>query len=305
MNFIKSIFRSFKKAWLTDEEVKKLKKQYPRTVKFFKYRLDRTKFTGLPLTLLVCIFLYVLFAFVDVVRDFMTFAPVVASDMRVNILLYAFRSPDTINVFLWITLLGEVVTVAVFVLITSAILWITQKKWQIIALWFTIISSEAVTFLLKILFHRTRPANAVILETSNSFPSGHATIAVAFYGFIVYLLLKKIKKNKYRIPVFIFFLLLIFAIGFSRLYLGVHYVSDVSTGYLVGLLGLVCGIGISENEIFQAKLDGFEKKQKPYKYSNILSVFLISIALAFYVLYGFLHQPEFLPTTSTSVEAIT
>ena len=84
------------------------------------------------------------------------------------------------------------------------------------------------------------------LEKSFSFPSGHATIAVAFYGFIIYFLIKNVKSWNRKINIFFTGFILIILIGFSRLYLGVHFVSDVWAGYLIGAIWLIIGIGFTE-----------------------------------------------------------
>ncbi len=171
---------------------------------------------------------------------------IIGYDARINALLFEMRDAPTIKIFTWITWLGEFPTIIILALAVSALLWLSHKKLQVIAFWLTIIGSESVTFAAKFLFHRPRPINAVFLETSNSFPSGHATIAVAFYGFLAYLLLKKIKNRLHRNLLIIFTLIVILAIGFSRLYLGVHYLSDVAAGYLVGLIWLLIGTRLTD-----------------------------------------------------------
>ena len=166
---------------------------------------------------------------------------IISIDQYTNILLYSLRHPLAIKIFNIITLLGESWTIIIFVLITSITLYTANKKWQIIGLWLTVGGSVGFTFLAKIFFDRPRPISALIIETSPSFPSAHAAVAISFYGFILYLLFKKMNKKRDQILVALFGLILIALIGFSRLYLGVHYLSDVLIGYLVGLLWLIIG----------------------------------------------------------------
>lgn len=171
---------------------------------------------------------------------------IIQADIHFNILLHAIRNASAVKFFIWITLLGQATTIIIFTLVVSTILWLTREKWYILALWLIILSSEAFTFLAKLIFNRARPEGAVFLESTNSFPSGHATIAVAFYGFIAYLLLKKTKSKFCSFIIILFTLIIIIAIGFSRLYLGVHYISDVLAGYLVGLVWLIIGISLKK-----------------------------------------------------------
>lgn len=302
MNFIKSLLRSFKNAFTTNEEIQKLGKKYPRVVGLLKRRLDRTKFTGLSLTIFGIAFLYISFLFLGAISDFITSDIIVQADARVNALLYAFRNITAVKTFIWVTLLGESPTIIVFALVISILLWLSHKKWQAITLWLTIIGSEGFTFIAKLIFHRPRPINAVFLEDSNSFPSGHATIAVAFYGFLAYLLFKKTKSKLLRALIILVAIITIAAIGFSRLYLGVHYVSDVWTGYLVGLLWLIIGITIAESKLFQTQ-DNLGKQNLIFKYKKTISSGLIAAALIFYISYGFVFHPKFLPQPSITQQA--
>ena len=90
--------------------------------------------------------------------------------------------------------------------------------------------------LLKFILQRPRPTDFRIIDESGySFPSGHSMVSMAFYGFLIYLIYKNV-KNKYLKVVLISFLsLLIVMIGISRIYLGVHYTSDVLAGFLLSI----------------------------------------------------------------------
>ena len=94
--------------------------------------------------------------------------------------------------------------------------------------------------LFKFIFERPRPTEyRIITETGYSFPSGHSMVSMAFYGFIIYLIYKKV-NNKYIKWIFISILsLLIVSIGISRIYLGVHYTSDVLAGFLISISYLI------------------------------------------------------------------
>ncbi len=172
-------------------------------------------------------------------------------DFGFNNYLYLYRNPLAIKFFTGITFLGNTSTIVVLAVLVSAVFLFTHKKWHILMFLFAIMSSEACTFLVKILVHRQRPQNAVMLENSFSFPSGHATIAIAFYGFLIYLLLIKIKNKIVRKILWLGGITLIFLIGFSRLYLGVHFVSDVLVGYLIGLLWLIIGIKLTNLKMYK------------------------------------------------------
>lgn len=118
----------------------------------------------------------------------------------------------------------------------------------------SIIGTSITVTLGKNYFHRIRPFDfSFYKEISFSFPSGHATIAVAFYGFLFYSIIRNSKKYITQLIWLIVGVLFIFFIGFSRLYLGVHYLTDVLTGYSLGFLWLLLSISIREWTIHKKK----------------------------------------------------
>ena len=94
--------------------------------------------------------------------------------------------------------------------------------------------------ILKIIIHRPRPTNTMLFsyESSYSFPSSHALISVVFYGLLIYYILKFVDKKWLRYLLVSFLSALIFFIGLSRIYLGVHYATDVVAGYILGVIYL-------------------------------------------------------------------
>ncbi len=139
--------------------------------------------------------------------------------------------------FLAMTYLGEwYVAGALILFLTLAFLWYRQY-FLILPLWFCTGGAMVVTMLLKHFIDRARPIGGLIVETGGSMPSGHATIAVALYGFIAWYLYRSERQygTKLDVPLLIILILLI---SFSRLYLGVHYPSDVLAGMFVGTIFL-------------------------------------------------------------------
>lgn len=102
-------------------------------------------------------------------------------------------------------------------------------------------SSAFVNHLIKEIVQRPRPPMEfrMVEESSFSFPSGHAMTGATFYGLIIYFILKNVKNKKLRNTICVVLSLLIFLIGMSRIYLGVHYASDVLAGFAVAIVYLV------------------------------------------------------------------
>jgi len=98
---------------------------------------------------------------------------------------------------------------------------------------------------LKSIFMRDRPSfNVLVNETGYSFPSGHSMISIVFYGYLIYLIYKFITNNKLKCLLIGLLSLIILIIGFSRIYLGVHYASDVIGGFSFGVAYLITYIDI-------------------------------------------------------------
>jgi len=121
-----------------------------------------------------------------------------------------------------------------------------EKKF---ALFFLIANgvSELSVLILKEITQISRPANAIVFEDSFSFPSGHAVSAVVFLGLLTFFVLKKSKSKFLKKISVIFSVFMIFLVGFSRLYLNVHWLSDVIGGFLIGAIILFGSVFTYEN----------------------------------------------------------
>lgn len=95
---------------------------------------------------------------------------------------------------------------------------------------------------LKLIFSRPRPEFKLIEEAGFSFPSGHAMISLSFYGFLIFIIWHMNLKHKNLLTILL--VILIILVGFSRVYLGVHYPSDVLAGFVLSLAYLLIFIKI-------------------------------------------------------------
>jgi undecaprenyl-diphosphatase len=182
-----------------------------------------------------------------------------AADLAFEQLLLSIRTPLGVQFWSDVTFFGSVTTIAVLALVVAVFLY-RKRRWPLLAgLVLTLGGAGATAFILKEVVARARPGALLqaIAETGYSFPSGHASMAMAFYGFAAY-----IEANlypRYRGAAAVIAIVLILGIGVSRLYLGVHYPTDVLGGYAVGGLWVLLGILLTRRT--HALLDFDAKKE--------------------------------------------
>lgn len=162
-------------------------------------------------------------------------------------------SPLVTNILKGITHIGDSVVIFGFCLL----LIVLPKSRNTIALPVSIavILSSILNYTLKNIFSRERPnILRLISETSYSFPSGHAMINASFYTMLILLILKFVQNKPKQIVLSAICMALTIAIGFSRIYLGVHYAGDVLGGWLIGF-----ALSVFVYSIWNHRLSGKKK----------------------------------------------
>ena len=138
------------------------------------------------------------------------------------------------NVFKAITFLGSFWGISI---IFIANIFLTKNKQDTKELFLILIISLIINNILKLIFMRPRPDLIhLVIEKTYSFPSGHASTAMTFYGFIIYKLRFQNLSPNLKMLITICLSTLIILIGYSRIYLNVHYVSDVCAGFLTSMI---------------------------------------------------------------------
>lgn len=136
-----------------------------------------------------------------------------------------------------------------FTVLAGVLIFMFCKKIR----WFVTFDLVGVTVLnqaIKHIVRRPRPNILRLVEESGySFPSGHSMVSMAFYGIIIYLVYKNVSNKYLKWTLITLLSLLILSIGFSRIYVGVHYFTDVAGGFLLGLAYLIIYINIYNKKV--------------------------------------------------------
>lgn len=148
------------------------------------------------------------------------------------------RSNFLTNILIVITELGGVIGLFVILLITDIILCKKNRIREATAITLNLIISTLVYVILKNIFQRERPVtgNILIDEVGFSFPSGHTTNNVAFYALAIYLVCINVKNKNIRNVCCGIFTIIPILIAFSRIYLRVHYPTDIMAGFCLGII---------------------------------------------------------------------
>lgn len=208
---------------------------------------DATALVVAEIVISLLLFATVIAVLVSMLRNYMRkYKP---ADLRIFDQL-RFITNDTMNKFMvFITALGKhQFLIPANLLLIFYFLLFERQTWFSIRIAAIALSSLALMFLLKLLFRRKRPLAPLLFAAKGlSFPSGHAIMAVTFYGLMIYIVTVLNISGPLRYILIFCLLALIVLIGFSRIYLRVHYASDVLAGFIIGLLWLLISLAVLAN----------------------------------------------------------
>jgi len=221
--------------------VASLRLRYDRQLLWLRRRLTPGQYLGLHLTLGLLAAAGCLWLFGGIAEDIVNSDPLVSFDLAVASTLHDLATPALTTFFVFVTALGSLETIALVSLV-GAVGFGVRRQWLHLTTWLVAVAgSAALNQLLKALFERPRPyfEHPLMLETSYSFPSGQAMESLVLYGMVTYFGVLAVSTWRTRTAIVFGAALLVLLIGFSRMYLGVHYFSDVVAGYAAGAYGLV------------------------------------------------------------------
>ena len=196
--------------------------------------------------------------FARITEDYLTNDPLARWDVSLAAWLAERRSAVGVDVFRAITNLGSPAVSLLVAAIVCVVLYRRRRIADATLLPVVLGGAELLNLVLKLSFHRARPELGVVQLDTYSYPSGHAMIATATYGAFAYLLWRDTTRKRARILISIGTAAIVVLIGFSRLYLGVHYLSDVLGAVPAGATWLALSIALQAayGERFSARFAG-------------------------------------------------
>jgi membrane-associated phospholipid phosphatase len=220
---------------------------HPGMIRYISSRIKKAwaaaALLSIEMLVVLVIFLLSLISFVIITRHVFVMKDE-QFDFRVFDYLSTHVSPRNNGIMLFFTALGKhSFLIPSNIALIIIFLFLRRHRWYSIKVPAIALSSLALMFLLKNLFGRHRPDIPLLEEARGlSFPSGHALMSVTFYGLLIYIVWKLVRRRWLKWVLVIFLAFLIFVIGFSRIYLRVHYASDVLAGFAIGFLWLVFSV---------------------------------------------------------------
>lgn len=168
-------------------------------------------------------------------------------------------NPSITPIAIVITSIGGAIVIAALAIDVLILVKNRKISFSIIL---NLVIATILNIILKNIVQRPRPDEyRLITETGYSFPSGHSMVSMAFYGYFIYLTFKYLKNKKLKVLLITFLSILIVLIGITRIYLGVHYTSDVIAGFLISICYLIIYTSLVKKYILE-KGDKNENKNE-------------------------------------------
>jgi membrane-associated phospholipid phosphatase len=231
-------------ALLQSEWIQRLLARFPALRKLRENRFVAGGYLGVHSVIGFLIVLVTLSIFAELADEIAEDEDFAHFDTELTLTLSQTLAPKTLQAFYWITQLGDVRTLVALGIAVTAFL-LLRKRWLLAASWSLALAGNGLLVrLLKWIFQRDRPLHehGLLIEQGWSFPSGHASGALVAYGMLAYLLVRATPRG-WHLLIVCAAIALILLIGFSRVFLQVHYFSDVVAGYMSGMAWLVVCVG--------------------------------------------------------------
>ena len=273
----------------------RIRQRYPRMWRFFVARFAHDRYLGLHLTIGLLVTLAAMVGFSAMAAALPGWERLTEFDKHVAMSLKENGTIDHVGIFQTITWFGDYRTLGCLGLVVSLTL-LNSRLWSLLVGWVVALTgSGLLSAMPEALFHRVRPefANSWLTEPGWSVPSGHAMGWLVAYGMLAYVLIAawQVRFPRTIVAVSAAFVL---AIGFSQLYLGVHFFSDMAAGYATATMWL--GICVSGCEVVR-------RRERMRRFlSQLLTNERSKVAIEIALLSRRLQERSFSPSFATEVD---
>ncbi|MCH6471789.1 LssY C-terminal domain-containing protein [Sinomonas terrae] len=234
-----------------------------------RFRVDSP--SGIWLTATVVVAAIPFGNFLSLAVHVVTHGPLTQVDQRIANLMTLVRTPGETSFFAAATMFANVQTLVLATVLAVVLLWWKRRRFLAGAVVAVVVADEVLYSVVKVIVHRARPdaALALLIDTSPSFPSGHTMRATLAYGIIAYLLFKAFKSTGAKAATVACYLLAVLLVAMSRVYLGVHWVTDVWGSMLLGSAMLAAAVGTLE---IAARFPVIRGRRRPVAPGRLLAV---------------------------------
>ena len=290
---IKNYFYILEKIFFSEEFIKKNNKK----IIFLKERFSIKNFWGIPFTILLSLFLYYFVSFFGFSRNFLNAKNMIEIDGRISKLVILFKDNLFLDLSFWISNLSENIIILVFWFTSSLILFYYRKIKEIFVLLILILFTKFFVFCSRFFLSGYNIEQIFNINYNPFNPDTNLSLAIVFYGFISWILIRNTKKIKKMINIFFLFIGLILIIFVSRIYLGLQYFSDQLVSVSLGGMILIVGIILLE---YLYKIEKRKKIKKEIvnrvieikKNKKYIIYFLLFSNFLIFVIFGKIYEEK-------------
>lgn len=223
---------------------RRFRRRVPAFWHFVVQRFKHGEQYGLDFTLAFLAVGAAMWGFIEIMETAVTEAELNQLDARIQAIMGSLLTPEVTEFMVFITNLGGTRSTVVGVLLVGIPLLFLRRWWSLFGLVFATAGGGLILWGLKLFFQRARPVETVIDVGGYAFPSGHAFAAMVFFGYLIHLSFRHFRIPAIQIVATLLGSAMIFLIGSSRVYLNVHWLTDVVGGWIAGFAWLLLSITI-------------------------------------------------------------
>lgn len=221
---------------------RRLGRRAPAFWNFVVQRFKHGERYGLDFTLAFIAIVAAMWGFLEIMDAAVTEAELNELDLRIQSMMSSILTPSVTDYVVFITHLGGTRGTVVGILVVGLPLLFLRRWWSLFGLVFATAGGGLILWGLKVFFQRARPVETVIDAGGYAFPSGHAFAAMVFFGYLIHLSFRHFRLPAIQIFVTLVSTAMILLIGSSRVYLNVHWLTDVVGGWIAGFAWLLISI---------------------------------------------------------------